>query len=181
MIDLETFLQLVDRVIQLAGFRIENRRQLFTEIVEPLFHELEPLVDDYFLLFRDAYRKAQASTQSELRGSVGKIRDSRERLWYARTKVVEMAKAMRVGVKDDRLVDFAERVAGFFYSSQFEIPPKMSTAGRMVELCDYVLEEKLEKKELLDYIEQTQKELQDSWIGIVQIYGHLRLYCLRYS
>ncbi len=172
MISLDNLLSLLDRIVQFGKFRVEGRRRQFKEIVEPLFNELQPLVDDYFVLFRDSYELVQNSPANELQSAVEKIRANREKLLRARTQVVGFAKAIKEESKDQRLVSFAERVVTFFYmTSHIEKPEHKSASAYMVELCDLVMSDNLPKGLLLKYIQRTLNKLQTSWMSIVQSYG----------
>src|SRR5438477_529229 len=106
MLSVDNFLGLLDRLIQLGKYRVEGRRRQFKEIVEPLFNEIQPLVDDYFVLFRDSYDLVKSSPVSELHSAVEKIRGSRDRLLQARTQAVGFAKVLEEEVKDKRLINF---------------------------------------------------------------------------
>ena len=180
MVSLDNLLGLIDRLIQLGKFRVEGRRRQFKEIVEPLFNELQPLVDDYFVLFRSSFDLVQKSPAHELQSAVEDIKANREKLLRARTQVVGLAKAIKEESKDQRLIDFAERIVNFFYMTLHEEKPRsMSASAYMVELCDLVVSEKLKKELLLKYIQRTLKKLQTTWMAVVQSYGVMRIHSLK--
>jgi hypothetical protein len=179
LIELKPFLAVLDRIIKLLGIRVENKRLLFKDIVEPLFHELEPLVDDYILLFRQSYQKVKNSNHFELPIAVKEIREHRENLSHVRSKTVELAKIISENYKEKKVQDFAKQISKFFHASWIDIPRKGSRSRILIELCDYVLEDKMSKGTLLEYIDITNKTLEIEWIRIVQTYGILKLHCLK--
>jgi len=58
------------------------------------------------------------------------IRKKRETMLHLRRKTVAMAETLAVEVKDKKTVEFAERVAGFFFCSQLQAPRRMSRRFR---------------------------------------------------
>jgi len=54
-----------------------------------------------------------------------------------------------------------------------------SHAARLIELLDYVVEGRLDKGELLAYIDRTLKNLENSFVAIAQSYASLRIRCLK--
>jgi hypothetical protein len=180
MLSVDNFLGLLDRLIRLGNYRVEGRRRQFKEIVEPLFNEIQPLVDDYFVLFRDSHSLVRKSSVSELHLAVENIVASRARLLQARTQAVVFAKVIESEVKDQRLISFAQTVVDFFYVTQHdEGKRRMSRTCEMVELFDLVLERKLKKGELLEHIKKTLDSLEISWMKLVQAYGVLKLRALK--
>ena len=177
-VELGPFLKLVEEITKHLGRRSENRRRMLKEIAEPLFHQMEPLVDDYLALFRVSLQQVEASTMHELPNAVAAIREHREKLWRARVEVVGMADAMQAEVKDKKVADFGQAVATFFYSSRHETRRRMSKGGVLVELCDYVLSDTMEKSDLIEHIHRTQREIEASWTRIAYSYGALRGRCI---
>jgi len=185
----ESFLALIERLISLTQIHEQNRRDLFRNIVEPLFVELQPLVDDYFKLFADTRDIAEKTAASDMFHAVAEIRKRREAMLHLRRKTVVMAETVAAEVKDKKTSEFAKRVAGFFFCSQLEGPvptsvepqrrvPKSGPA-RLVELLDLVNREHIFKEEAMNELALTQKQLEDSWVAIAQSYAVLRLRALR--
>ena len=177
---IESFLALVDQLSALVRARQQSRRDLFSNIVEPLFVELQPLVDDYFKLFRGTRNLVESSTAPQLSRAVAELKEKREAMLHLRRKVVAMAEAVAAEVKDKKTVDFASRVANFFFCSQLEGPRKMSESKRIyVELLDLVNDEGADKDQFLQGLTRTLQQLEESWVAIAQAYAVLRLRALQ--
>lgn len=176
---LDLFLSLIDRLIAIAKLRETDRQRLFKEIVEPLFQQVQPAVDDYCLLFRRArisVEEAQRS-QKSLAGAVSEIRQNRERMLEARRMVVQLAEEIENSVRDREVAEFCEKVAKFFFSTQ-QVTERWSGPRELVELCDLVLNKKLDKGALVSHIDGSLRRAEESWIAIAQSYAHLRVRCL---
>jgi hypothetical protein len=112
---LTLFLSLIDRLIKLVELRQTDKKQLFNDVVEPLFTQLQPVVDDYFSLFRRARLSAEKSRNNDdLQQAVEEIRTQRENLVHARLAVVQFAETLQSQVHDKRVAQFAHKVERFF-------------------------------------------------------------------
>lgn len=178
MVSIDNLLSLMDRLIQFGKFRVEGRRRQFKEIAEPLFNSLQPLVEDYFLLFRESQDLIKKSSNSELPLAVEKIRANRGKLLQARTQAVAFANAINEEIKDKRMVGYAQKIVTFFYVTRHE-RNFLSKAHEVVELCDLVLENELSKEYLLQHIQETLNSLEESWKAIAQSYAALMLNSLK--
>lgn len=174
------FLKLVEKIIELAKLEKLNREQFFKQIIEPLFNELQPVVDDYFTVFLRARELVNTESDDEFQEAVTEIRKARESLLTHRIKVREMAEAIKTHYKDKRINVFTENIHRFFYSTQVRSSTgKSSSKGaELVELCEYVMKENISKRPLVGYINSTLKRLEESWVAIAQSYGSIRVYCL---
>lgn len=174
----DLFLKVIDRVLAVAYRRETDRKRLFLEIVEPLFERLPPVVDDYFMLFRRAEESIHHSTRPELEAAVAEIRHHRVALLHARHQVRQLAVEIQEHLRDKGVVDFARKVSEFFSSTQIDLKVPLSGGAELVELCDHVLEERLDKGRLLTYVQQTLTNLESRWIAVAQSYARLRIHCL---
>lgn len=177
---IESFLALISQITALVKVRRQNRRDLFSGIVEPLFFELQPLVDDYFKLFWSTREVVERSTPSELADAVVEIKEKREAMLHLRRKTVAMAEVVATEVRDKKTVVFAERVASFFFCSEVEEGViRMSDSRRIVvELLDLVEQEGAQKDQFLGALNRTLQQLEASWVAIAQAYAVLRLRAL---
>jgi hypothetical protein len=177
--EVELFLSLLDRIINLVKQREIKKQQFFDKIIEPLFKELEPVVEDYFNLFRESLQMVRNShNYDDLNNAVEKIRRNRNHLLQTRIKVREMADTIKNEVKDEKVVNFANDILKFFNSSKAEVPvdPKFISLGaRLLELCDYVMTEKLSGDQLIIFLENELKNLESSWEAISKSHAMLRL------
>lgn len=174
------FWKLVDYAIQLLGKKEHNRKELFQDLIEPLFLELQPVVDDYFSFFRRARTLASAGTKQELEIALGELRQQREAMLRQRIQVRELARALSSGRKDRWVNAFSSNVHGFFNSSTIvsRFARSKSPPAAALELFDYVLAEKINQHELVEYIDSTLRNLEGSWVAIAQNYASLRVHSL---
>lgn len=179
-----TFLALLDRIIALVRIRALNRQQVFTGIVEPLFRELEPVVDDYFALFREAKRTVGTCRDAQLPDAIESIRARREELLTTRIKVKEMADIVRSRIRDKRVKAFASTVYEFFLCTQHPHRHRLSMSPSselvaIVDLLELTIGLEQSRDVLLFYLDATLQMLQNRWVEIAQSYASLRLYCMQ--
>ena len=175
----EAFAVFLDKIADLVRARQQDKQQFFKEIVEPLFVELGPVVDNYFILFRNAKESVSASSPTKLGQAVRGIRTARDVMIMNRIRVREMAKVIQESYRDKNIQNFAAKVESFFYPAVVDKSTgKKSHAAELVDLCDYVLKENMKKDELLKYIDDTLQNMESSWVEISRLYGALRIHCL---
>jgi hypothetical protein len=172
------FLSLIDRIIDLVKLRETDRRQLFKEIIEPLFIQLQPVVDDYFSIFRRARAAITTAkgSQDALTEATTEIRQNREKMLYARRQVTQMAQEIELHVRDVRVAEFSAKVARFFYSTDH--PRKMSNSAEVTDLCTYVLNANVEKGVIVEFVDETLRNLEDRWVASARCYAALRIHCM---
>jgi hypothetical protein len=91
-----------------------------------------------------------------------------------------MSHAIQKEIKDEEIIEFTKRVRAFFFSTQHdEFEDGSSRSGKLVELCDYVLDDEMTKEQLLRYMEKTRDSLKASWSSIVQKYAEIELSHIR--
>jgi hypothetical protein len=175
----QTLITLVDRIKGIKEAHVENRQQAFEKIIEPLFVEIQPVVDNYFVLFREAKDLIRASSEIEMDVAIKKIRDSRESMLRTRIEVREMAKQMQSIYNDKKIIDFARKIDSFFYKTICDRKIRgKSYALELVDLFEYVNKKEVEKAELIAFIDLALKNMEIAWVAIAQSYATLRIYCL---
>jgi len=175
----QTLTTLSDRIKNIKDSHIQNRQQAFEKIIQPLFFELKPVVDNYFILFREAKHLAAKSSVDDLGVSVQKIRDSRDALLRIRIEVREMANSMSQIYNDKKIIEFARKVDGFFYRTVCERKIRgKSYALELVDFFDYVHKKDIEKSVLISFIDSALANMETSWVAIAQSYATLSIYCL---
>ena len=112
---LDTFIGVMERIINLEKTKIQNKQQVFKEIIEPLFIELQPVVDNYVTLFKKAKQSVSENKQSNIWEAVQEIRESRDAMILSRVKVREMANRIQEAYNDKKVTDFAKKDDRFFY------------------------------------------------------------------
>lgn len=181
---IDTFLKITDKVIELLKQEKLNREQFFNQIIEPLFVDLQPVVDDYFALFLSARDLVNTKSADDFRESVVEIRKARESLLAHRIKVREMAETVSAYYNDNKINGFASSIHRFFFSTRVqgeEQRVSKSKGAELVELCDYVMKDNISRRHLVSYISYTLRNLEESWVAIAQSYASIRVYCLNSS
>ena len=97
---------------------------------------------------------------------------------HVRRAVIQLATEIEDKIKDKRVVEFSAKVQYLFYSTRHRAPGSKSLPGKLTELCDYVLEEHLERGLIHDYLDTTLRQLEDSWVAVAQSYATLRIHCM---
>lgn len=180
---LDLFLKLIDRLIDLVKERAQTRRALFTDIVEPLFRDLEPVADDYFAFFDSIRADLAAAGPRDVSLLVDKAKRGREANLRAREKVRSLSKAILEAVNDgDVVAHFAAQVLVFFGS--FELRP--SRAVRIVALLDQLSDLdakqlKERRNELIEYVDFVKANMWHNWEHVASAYADARIGCLTNS
>jgi hypothetical protein len=117
---MEIFLKLIDRLIQLVRARSLHRKQLFNEIVQPIYEDLEPIAKDYFELFHFVISRLES--ESSTREELADLTKERSLQFVAlRRKLQEAAQVVAGRIEDERIVEFANAVTSFFFPSGFYV------------------------------------------------------------
>lgn len=173
------FLNELNKAWAVIDAKTEERAEVATEVVEPLFNELQPLVDDYFELFRSA-RSALTAKRRWLGFSSSvaaeNIRKRREALLTTRVRVREWANAIRESTPDRALATFATSIGYFFLGSIVDEvgPKKRSYSGKLVDLFEAFQDRTVSKGELHEYISKTLKALEECWQAVARNYAFLK-------
>ncbi len=175
---LDAFLKLVEYLIRLVQGRQQDRAALFRDVVEPLFVQLQPVVDDLFSIFMDA-RVALRTRNADWAAVGAKIRARRNSLLAARRLTKELALAVESHTKDKRVADFAFKVLEVLGSTVVHRQQRYpSDPQRLVELFDYLEAGERDRSQLIEYVDEMLRHLENSWTSLAQSYASLRLYCL---
>ncbi len=68
---------LVDRLISLLRERKALNKEVFGELIKPMFERFEPVAEDYIRLFQYMERAAKAQNKEEFRRSIWEFRHDR--------------------------------------------------------------------------------------------------------
>jgi hypothetical protein len=180
----EIFLKLIDQLIEIVNIRQKQKKELFYEVVEPLFNQLQPIVDDYFSLFRQA---RSLIDDPKIPGEGAKeLRKRREEMLRIRLQVRQLAVAIFENVSEKSIVEFAQNVDRFFFSTNLTLQTG-SYGEYLIDLVDYIAYDTLSEKakNLLNegytfetYVNEVLKKLEIQWIAISRSYAVARMRCL---
>lgn len=177
----DTFIQLADRVLNLDKTKIQDRKSLFTEIINPLFEDLEPVASNYMEIFRKARTTFDKGTIQELRHAIEFIGKERAVMFIARIKVEQMAYQVKGLIKDEEVGTFALSIL-LFFNQTTQIMGFSRTTVFLEELKQ--IEEnakkngkltKEDKTQIIQYIDVTLAILEEYWRNIATSYGKLKI------
>ena len=176
---IDVFMKLIEGMVKIVEHRRNDRRQLFDDVVQPMYQQLQPVIDEYYALFHQCRSEiAAARTKPALSAAIDAIRDRRETTLLARATIRTLVEEMEKHVKDKHVIHFAEQVSKFFYSTEVAHVRKMSAMRSFVELCDYVQQNDLDKGLLMDYLSETLKTMVERSSAVASTYSAVRLHCL---
>lgn len=194
MASVETFIAVVDRIIALVMAKKRRKRELFLEVVEPLFNEFQPVVDHYFEFFRKSRSLVKKADKAQLPDVIDQLVDFREELMVARIKVTEMASVVKKKVHHKPVVVFINHISAFFYPDRVRhefavpgLPPIRHTDQhfrgathrmQMINFLRYIDQVQLPKHVLSTYINHALERMESDWADIAREYAHLRIQCL---
>ena len=181
---LSSFIELVDRIINLEKTKLQDKKTLFNEIIKPLFEELEPVATNYIEIFRKARKASTVSCLQELEEAIKFLSEERRNMYLARTKVEHMANQIEKSIKDEEVNHFAKAVGFFFFDSMGYINPISSrTRTTLMFLRQIVGRAKKigeiterQKGLIAKYIDSNLASLEQSWNVIVESYVKLKIY-----
>lgn len=203
---LDTFIQLAERIINLEKTKRDDKQQVFKEIINPLFIQLQPVAENYLNIFskakediiekpnRDLVRKKlfKGKQQDDIKKAnhnfariFDEIKSLRKEMLLARSTVKAMAEQIRQLYKDEIITEFAERIILFFDASVFDdsrnrisIWDDETYSARLVQLFEEVMTGHAEEYELKEFIVKAHDSLEWKWAKIVKTYSAAKIYCL---
>lgn len=178
---LSTFMELANRVGNIEKSKLQDRKDLFNNIIAPLFNDLEPAADNYMNFFREARKLINGATKRNIPRAAYSVLKVREEMALTRIKVREMAKEMGRHIDDKDVLNFAKAIDKFFYCSpDFPLPTlgyKPRTRSETIMIFMRLLEnEQIKKTEVVHFIDETLMDLEKSWALIVKSYEKIKIH-----
>ena len=170
----DVFLALLEKLTQLASLVHERRRETFNEIIEPLFRGLEPVIDDYFLMFQEARDAIESTSPERMSEAVGLLRARRERLLQDRVRVRSSVQAIAEYLKDRKFQSFASSVTAFFWGESSSLVGD-SEATRLIRVFENLDVDPIASEELVSRIDDILRNLEQNWGDIASQYARLRV------
>jgi hypothetical protein len=167
----DRFLEAMYAATELLRVRELSRRELFKEIVQPLYVGLGPVVDDYYLLFTRSIERVKAADAAELPKVLADVRELRAQMFLAREKVLLLADALRHPHQDRRLQQFCDRMLALFSCTRLSLGGGMSARTDLtVELLDQLegLQSRSSKGVLVDALRASKDQAALSWLRLNQ-------------
>ena len=185
------FVEVVDRLIEILKARKRKKRELFDEVIEPTFAEVQCVVEAYFVFFSRARQGLErAERQSDYRLLVKDLSDKRRDFQAVRLKIAELTKALRAKARAEPVRHFAEAVDELFEAtlikaSVLKLPaaptPQVirrgaSARSALLDRIDFGLRDS--KRALLSYCDERLEKLEAAFTRVAGHYATLRLHSL---
>jgi len=173
------FLQALDTIRELIGARRVQREAVFREVVEPLFRQLEPVVDDYFGIFRETRDALLSGDPDRVDRLLADVRALRDKMATERMAVRETARVLQEQASDEGVVEFADALRRFFYWTSFARLDPVSSGYRsastdLLHLLETRGTQYSDGQVLLE-VNRAITNLEDAWESIARSYARLRL------
>ncbi len=175
---LDSFIQLAQRIINLEKTKREDKQQVFKEIIEPLFVQLQPVAENYLLMFRKARQSVINNPDSDLSKALDEIRESRDQMQLARSIVQKMATQISSRYRDKEINEFANNVLGFFDVSLDGQAGEGTISKQLERIVERVLTKRADRMDLHIFIFTSLEKMEEYWGGIGQSYADAKIYCL---
>jgi hypothetical protein len=157
---------------------ISSRSRNFVEVVDPLFQQLHPVVDDYFILFRKAsYLLHRANTIEQLYDASFELAQAREKLIVTRIAVRTETDLLAAMCHDRDTGRFLKCVASIFEAQEVSTNTnhKISKSNHIVSLVQQLSEDATNRANLIYTLEGTIRHLESRWEATVRSYYILRM------
>lgn len=181
---IETSIALADKVLNLDKSKIQDKKSIFNEIVNPLYEDLEPVASNYMEIFRTARSSFSKFSIQELKKAIVLVGKEREAMVTARIKVEQMAYQVKGLINDEEVGTFALAIIFFFHQTtqifglsrtrdfleELKRIEKVSKGSRKITQKD--------KELIVQYIDETLATLEEYWGNITKSYSKLRIHYL---
>lgn len=174
---LESIAALLARLKGLLESRKRGRRDIFDEVVSPIYQSLKTVVDDYYEILARSRELVLASRQAALTEALTEIRLLRER---RRTLREELEAFMRIAaerVHDRDFNKFLECVEAVLLPPGYRLEHdtmSRSRTGDLVRFWEYVEKDNVDKDLLIEFIDAVRRDLREQWAKAAS--AHARLY-----
>lgn len=192
MLGIDGFLQLLDRLIDLLEAKKKRKRELFSEIIEPIFNEVQPVVDEYFKFFQHARQRLQKARAADYRRLVKELTKERKDFHSVRVKVTHLTKAIREQTRLEQVKEFAKAVEELFDATVISKPTREQPVAKrqgskpilrspvtgrkeLIDRLEKAREIPVEKEVLLRYIDDALEAIGEAFSKVAAQYATLRL------
>lgn len=185
----ESVVKVVDRLTDLLKYRQGRRKELFTNVIEPLFNDLMVMHADYMKMFDDCWHQL-LDNKVPLRQIAETLRQRRQVYEGLRIK----SRSITDGLAD---ADLEPEIKSFLKAAAYHIPdgelgPVMSTPSGMVLSRLYGASDSLidtphsandspngDRKAVLDLVIATANHIRQRWGWICEEYVRVKVWALR--
>jgi hypothetical protein len=162
-------LAIIDRIVALINAREKQHDTLVKEIVEPLFKEIEPIVQDSVQIMRNA-RDLLANPSTE-QFSVLVLQQQRERLLLARQKLRMLIGVYQESSRNQEVTAFLENVESCLLAPGSSMPIRDSPIFQLISGLEGRFPNTSDAKE---YVERSISDLESAWHETVRAYAVIK-------
>ena len=185
---IESVIKVVDRFSDLLKYRQERRRDLFQNLVEPLFNDLMVMHADYIKMFDDCWSQL-LDNKVALQDIAASLRQRRLVYEGLRIKSRSIIGALQEYDLDDEIKKFLEAAA--YHIPDGKLGPVESTPASMVLSKIYTATESLvdvphregnspvgDRRRVLDLVISTCNHIRTHWAYICEEYVRVKMWSL---
>ena len=167
---IETVIRILDRCISLLQEQKENRKEIFNSVVQPLFEEFGNLVENSYIVFKEAKILAM---DEDINLACEKISQKRDEFLLGRLKFRELVKEAET-IKIDGLSIFCRGMHSFFFTTNCVKKDTLSDLGNLRDLFDHVREKNISAEALIMDIDETIHGMENKYAEVSKSYARLR-------
>ena len=162
-------LAIIDRTIALITARSKRNDKLVKEMVEPIFKEIEPIVQDSAQIMRNARDLLTNPSTKEL--SILVFQQQRERLLLARQKLRILIDFYKASQSNQDIAAFLKAVESCLLAPGSSMPVRNSPLFQFVHEFNRAFPNPEEAKE---YVERSMSDLESAWQETVRAYAVIK-------
>jgi hypothetical protein len=171
------FVAVIERLIQLLSIRTRSRREVFKEIVDPIYKQLIPVVEEYYAMLcvtRDALERGKAADITRITAD---LRARRDQILLARAGAMALAQAAEAAASDAHLIAFCKKVKELFQSprSRDDGLRRMSPSRYAILMLESVLDGTCGRQETIRFLSQMIISFRSRWIAVTEAYAAFML------
>ena len=177
-----SILSLIDRIINLLDRRAKSRRDLFNEIVKPVFNEMEKVVEQYFLSLCRCQAMVEQANRDDLSPALDEIKALQGKVWVVLMKLDNLIEVSSDQIHNPSVNFFLKKVQNLLRSSDVHLKSVSKMSKKLntsIGFWDYIQGDTLEKGVLLQYLSRCVDELEKAWAAVAQSYAHVQIKSLK--
>ena len=163
---IDTIIKILDDILSFRRVKKSDRKDMFKNIIEPMFEEMQRVHNDYIKMFEDALVLIEADKIDTAKKS---IIENRKKLISIRQKLVSMESEISEDIRDKEKA-FFESILSYFTSTGKQFVAK-SVSTTMIEY----FEREQSQDNLKHKIEEILYDLNQAWLTVCKKYNGLRL------
>lgn len=171
------FVAVIERLIQLLSTRARGRRELFKEIVDPLYIQLRPVAEEYYAMLcstRDALELSKARDVAEV---TAELRSRRDHILLVRASVMALVEEVGATSTDPHLLSLCKKVSYLFQNppSKDDGLRSMSPTRYAIVMLESVLDGTCARQDTIEFLSQAIIGFRTRWIAVAEAHAAFML------